>query len=55
LSAEVPLGVTTATFTLPALVGAVAVMTSGETTEKSDDAFVPKYTALAELNPVPVI
>jgi hypothetical protein len=53
--AEAPFGVTTVTFTVPASVGAAALMNVGETTEKLEDSFGPKYTAVAPSNPLPTM
>ncbi len=45
----------TLTPTLPALAGAVAVIVVGEITVNWEDSFGPKYTALASLNPLPLM
>ena len=53
--ALVPPGVVTVTSTVPEPAGAVAVMLVALLTAKLEAACAPKSTALAPVNPVPVI
>ena len=50
---DVPAGVTTWTETVPEPTGATAVMAVADVTATSDDAWLPKYTAVAPVNPAP--
>jgi hypothetical protein len=51
----VPLGVVTVTFTVPVLEGEVAVICVAELTVKLGAVLMPKATAVAPENPVPVM
>jgi hypothetical protein len=54
--ADVPAGVVTVTFTVPAVpAGLAAVIVVSLTTEKLDAGVVPKSTAVAPVKPLPVI
>jgi len=52
---DVPAGVTTWTSTVPAPMGATAVIVVAEVTVKSDEALLPKSTAVTAPNPDPEI
>jgi hypothetical protein len=51
----VPPGPVTVTITVPAPTGAVAVISVAETIRIADEAFDPKSTSVAEVNPMPSI
>ena len=55
LVALVPPGVVTVTSTVPVPEGAVALMLVALLTVKLEAAVVPNFTALAPVNPVPLI
>jgi hypothetical protein len=53
--AEVPFGVVTVTSTVPVPAGEVAVIDVGLLTTTPVAALAPKWTAVAPVNPVPVM